>query len=199
MLRHYEILFLVHPDQSEQVPAMLERYQALIKREGGQVDRLEDWGRCQLAYPIRKLHKAHYILMNVTCNQTTLNELVHLFRFSDAILRHLIVVKKEVIVGPSPRLKIRDAQAESAYQAAELDASNRDIGRFRRKKQSPFASKDISEIDYKNVELLKNCITETSKIIPSRITGAPAKFQRRAALAIKRARFVALLPYCDHH
>lgn len=195
-LRHYEILFLVHPDQSEQVPAMLERYQTLIKKEGGSIDRLEDWGRCQLAYPIRKLNKAHYVLMNITCNQDTLNEIIHLFRFSDAILRHLVLVQKTAITGPSPRLRTKDAQSESAQVVEE---GGRESGRFRRKKQSPFASKGISDIDYKNIDLLRGCITETSKIIPSRITGAPAKFQRLAALAIKRARFVALLPYCDHH
>lgn len=196
-MRNYEVLFLVHPDQSEQVPAMIGRYQALIKKENGTVQRLEDWGRCQLAYPIRKLHKAHYILMNISCNQTVLDELAHSFRFSDAILRHLVLSEEESATEPSPRLKVKDSKTESA-QAAEAEA-NRDIGRYRRKKPSQFASKEIKKIDYKDIDLLKTCITETGKIIPSRTTGASAKLQRQIALAIKRARFTALLPYCDHH
>jgi len=196
-MRNYEILFLVHPDQSDQVPTMVERYQSLIKKENGVVHRLEDWGRCQLSYPIRKLHKAHYILMNVTCNQAVLDEFAHSFRFSDAILRNLVILRDKPITEPSPRLKVKDTSTEAA-QAAESEG-NRDIGRYRRKKQSQFASKGIKEVDYKDIDLLKTCITETGKIIPSRTTGASAKLQRQIALAIKQARFLALLPYCDHH
>jgi len=197
-MRNYEILFLVHPDQSEQVPAMIERYQSLIKKENGNIHRLEDWGRCQLAYPIRKIHKAHYILMNIQCNQTVLDELTHSFRFSDAILRHLIIAREQAITEPSQRLKAKESQAE-APQAAESEIVTGDIGRYRRKKQSQLTSKEVKEIDYKDTDLLKTCITETGKIIPSRTTGAPAKLQRQVALAIKRARFIAMLPYCDHH
>lgn len=197
-MRNYEILFLVHPDQSEQIPAMVERYQTLIKKENGTVHRFEDWGRCQLSYPIRKLHKAHYILMNITCNQTVLDEFAHSFRFSDAILRHLVIVRDKPVTEASVRLKAKDSQGESS-PAAEPEIGSRDIGRYRRKKQSQFASKDVKEIDYKDIDLLKTCITETGKIIPSRTTGASAKLQRRIALAIKQARFIALLPYCDHH
>ncbi|HVC36959.1 MAG TPA: 30S ribosomal protein S6, partial [Gammaproteobacteria bacterium] len=90
-MRHYEIVFLVHPDQSEQVPAMIERYRSMIESEGGKIHRVEDWGRRQLAYPIAKVHKAHYVLMNIECGQATLNELVGMFRFNDAVLRHLVV------------------------------------------------------------------------------------------------------------
>ncbi|MCU0842816.1 MAG: 30S ribosomal protein S6, partial [Thiobacillaceae bacterium] len=90
-MRHYEIVFIVHPDQSEQVPAMVERYRNLITGNGGQIHRLEDWGRRQLAYTIQKVHKAHYLLMNIECDQATLDELEHGFRFNDAILRHLII------------------------------------------------------------------------------------------------------------
>lgn len=95
--RHYEIVFLVHPDQSEQVPVMLERYQSMIEKEGGKIHRLEDWGRRQLAYPIQKLHKAHYVLMNIECNNETLKELKHTFRYNDAILRELIIKRDEAI------------------------------------------------------------------------------------------------------
>lgn len=198
-MRNYEILFLVHPDQSEQVPTMLERYKALIKKEKGEVQREEDWGRCQLAYPIRKLHKAHYVLMNITCNQAVLDELVHSFRFSDAILRHMIIIQDEPVTGPSPYLKPKDEQQTDNAQDADFFGRGDAGGRYRRKRQSSTYSKDIKDVDYKNVNLLKTFITETGKIIPSRITGAPAKYQRRVALAVKRARAIALLPYCDHH
>jgi small subunit ribosomal protein S6 len=104
-MRHYEIVFLVHPDQSEQVPAMIERYKGLIATDGGKVHRLEDWGRRQLAYPIAKVHKAHYVLMNVECDQKALNELTGAFRFSDAVLRHLVVNMDEAITEPSPMAK----------------------------------------------------------------------------------------------
>ena len=104
-MRHYEIVFIVHPDQSEQVPAMVERYKALVASRGGQMHRLEDWGRRQLAYPIQKLHKAHYVLMNIECDGETLGELEHGFKFNDAVLRHLTIKMKKAVTGPSPRMK----------------------------------------------------------------------------------------------
>jgi small subunit ribosomal protein S6 len=107
-MRHYEIVFLVHPDQSEQVPAMIERYKGLIATDGGRVHRLEDWGRRQLAYPIAKVHKAHYVLMNIECDQKALNELTGAFRFSDAVLRHLVVNMDEAVTEPSPMAKAED-------------------------------------------------------------------------------------------
>ena len=104
-MRHYEIVLLIHPDQSEQVPAMLERYKGMITAGGGQVHRVEDWGRRQLAYPIQKIHKAHYVLMNIECDGETLNELDHSFKFNDAVLRHLIVKMKAAVTTPSPMMK----------------------------------------------------------------------------------------------
>ncbi len=104
-MRHYELVFIVHPDQSEQVPAMIERYRAQITTNGGAVHRLEDWGRRQLAYPIQKIHKAHYVLMNIECNQETLAELEHGFKFNDAVLRHLMMSRKTAITAPSPMMK----------------------------------------------------------------------------------------------
>mgnify|MGYP000851924414 CR=1 FL=1 len=101
-MRHYEIVFLVHPDQSEQVPAMIERYRGLVATGNGTVHRLEDWGRRQLAFPIAKVHKAHYVLMNVECDQKTLGELTGSFRFSDAVLRHLVVSMDQAVTEPSP-------------------------------------------------------------------------------------------------
>ncbi len=107
-MRHYEIVFLVHPDQSEQVPAMIERYRNMIEGNGGAIHRLEDWGRRQLAYPINKIHKAHYVLMNIECGKETLDELVSAFRFNDAVLRHLVVKRKEAVTEASPMMVKKD-------------------------------------------------------------------------------------------
>ena len=105
-MRHYEICFIVHPDQSEQVPAMIERYRTLVVSQGGKVHRVEDWGRRQLAYPIAKLVKAHYVLFNIECGKSTLDELEHGFRYNDAVLRHLTVGQKKAITTPSPMMKV---------------------------------------------------------------------------------------------
>ena len=104
-MRHYELVFIVHPDQSEQVPAMIERYRALITSDGGAVHRLEDWGRRQLAYPIQKIHKAHYVLMNIECSLEVLTELEHGFKFNDAVLRHLMMSTKTAVTAPSAMMK----------------------------------------------------------------------------------------------
>ncbi len=104
-MRHYEIVFIVHPDQSEQVPAMIERYKANITTRGGTVHRLEDWGRRQMAYPIQKVHKAHYVLMNIECDQETLEELEHGFKFNDAVLRHLTIKHAAAVTAASPMMK----------------------------------------------------------------------------------------------
>jgi small subunit ribosomal protein S6 len=104
-MRHYEIVFIVHPDQSEQVPQMVERYKGVIAAKSGTVHRLEDWGRRQLTYPIQKVHKAHYVLMNIECGGATLAELEHAFKFNDAVLRHLIVAMREAVIAPSPMMK----------------------------------------------------------------------------------------------
>ncbi|HEX5127990.1 MAG TPA: 30S ribosomal protein S6 [Rhodocyclaceae bacterium] len=104
-MRHYEVVFIVHPDQSEQVPAMIERYKTLVSGKGGIIHRLEDWGRRQLAYPIQKIHKAHYVLMNIECDAETLAELEHAFKFNDAVLRHLSIKTKKAVTTPSPMMK----------------------------------------------------------------------------------------------
>ncbi|MDR9438667.1 MAG: 30S ribosomal protein S6 [Halomonas sp.] len=104
-MRHYEIVFMVHPDQSEQVPAMVERYTGLVTENGGTVHRLEDWGRRHLAYPINKIHKAHYVLMNIECSGETLDEIENIFRFNDAIIRSLVVRAKEAVTEASPMMK----------------------------------------------------------------------------------------------
>lgn len=107
-MRHYEVVFLVHPDQSEQVPAMVERYRAMIEGDGGTVHRLEDWGRRQLSFPIAKVHKAHYVLMNIECGQTVLDELNSAFRFNDAVLRNMVISRKKAETEPSPLAKSKD-------------------------------------------------------------------------------------------
>lgn len=104
-MRHYEVVFLVHPDQSEQVPAMVERYEGIVKKQHGHIHRKEDWGRRQLAYPINDVHKAHYILMNIECDQTALDELKNAFKFNDAILRNLIVCQRQAITSESVMMK----------------------------------------------------------------------------------------------
>lgn len=104
-MRHYEIVFIVHPDQSEQVPGMIERYRQMVTSHGGVIHRLEDWGRRQLTFPIQKVHKAHYVLMNIECDQPTLDELEHAYKFNDAVLRHLIVNMTRAATEPSPMMK----------------------------------------------------------------------------------------------
>ena len=112
-MRHYEVVFLVHPAQSEQVPTMVERYRTLIVEHGGKIHSLEDLGRRQLAYPIHKLHKAHYVLLNIECTQEPLTELVNLFRFNDAVLRHMIIKCEEAITVPSILFKEKDKEDSS--------------------------------------------------------------------------------------
>jgi small subunit ribosomal protein S6 len=120
-MRHYEIVFIVHPDQSEQVPAMIERYRTLVTSKGGLIHRLEDWGRRQLAYPIQKIHKAHYVLMNIECNQETLDELEHAFKFNDAVLRHLTIKTKAAVVTPSAMM--REEKSRSLTSDAPVEAA----------------------------------------------------------------------------
>ncbi|MEJ2345512.1 MAG: 30S ribosomal protein S6 [Gammaproteobacteria bacterium] len=120
-MRHYEIVFLVHPDQSEQVSAMVERYRSSIEERGGKIHRLEDWGRRQLAYPIQKLHKAHYVLMNIECDQEALDEIQNAFRFNDAVLRNLVLVRKEAVTEPSPMAKASEDKDKEGRGSREGD------------------------------------------------------------------------------
>jgi small subunit ribosomal protein S6 len=113
-MRHYEIVVMVHPDQSDQVSSMMKRYQSMIEEGSGVVHRLEDWGRRQLAYPINKIHKAHYVLMNIECNQATLNELTTGFRFNDAIIRNLVIRLDGPVTAPSQLVKSEVAKSETA-------------------------------------------------------------------------------------
>jgi small subunit ribosomal protein S6 len=129
-MRHYEIVFIVHPDQSEQVPAMIERYKTLVTGRNGVIHRLEDWGRRQLAYPIQKVHKAHYVLMNIESDSETVAELENAFRFNDAVLRHLTIQVKTAVTTPSPMMKeeksrsvASSAPAAEGAEAASAEAS----------------------------------------------------------------------------
>ena len=141
-MRHYEICFLVHPDQSEQVPAMLERYQALIEEREGKIHRLEDWGRRQLAFSIAKLHKAHYVLMNVECDAETLAELEGVFRFNDAVLRHLTIRRQTAVDELSPIMKAKEEKDKSQ--------GDRDGGRKSDKPKPSKASSDGPSKDGKS-------------------------------------------------
>jgi small subunit ribosomal protein S6 len=137
-MRHYEIVFMVHPDQSDQVPGMIEKYTTLVTESGGTVHRLEDWGRRQLAYPINKIHKAHYVLMNVECGQDVLDEITTLFRYNDAVLRNLVIKRKEAITDMSDIMKAENEsrerkarvsqrmQEEAEYEAPESDDDDTD-------------------------------------------------------------------------
>ena len=120
-MRHYEIVILVHPNQSEQVPAMIERYQGIITSNKGKVHRLEDWGRRLLAYPINKIHKAHYVLMNIECGGESLNQLTDAFQFNDAVLRNLVIKKNKAVTQPSPLFK---SDNENKRVAEKSDSSD---------------------------------------------------------------------------
>ena len=133
-MRHYEVIFLVHPDQSEQVPAMIDRYRALLESNGGTIHRLEDWGRRQLAFMIEKIYKAHYVLMNIECDSKTLTELKSMFKFSDAVIRNLVIRKSRAIIEPSPLAKSKeenrdDRIGESTSVSEESVAPDLDMGK----------------------------------------------------------------------
>lgn len=139
-MRHYEIVFLVHPDQSSQVPAMIDRYKSIIELASGKIHRLEDWGRRHLAYPIAKVHKAHYVLMNVECDQATLEELESGFRFNDAILRSMTLLKKSAITEPSIIATSASEEQHRASESKSKDASAREAA-------ASVDGDDLDEID----------------------------------------------------
>jgi len=208
MSRHYEIVFLVHPDQSEQVPAMIERYKTLIENGNGKIHRLEDWGRRQLAYPIQKLVKAHYVLMNVEINQAVLDELTENFRFNDAVLRNLIIKRDAADTEPSFIMKSKDDKGKEdrsdkseRHSGDEVAADILDAESGDDADDAAIAgpTAEIKEVDYKDLNSLRQYLTENGKIVPSRVTGTKSKYQRQLALAVKRARYLALIPYTDNH
>ena len=164
-MRHYEICFLVHPDQSEQVPAMLERYRALIEGSNGAIHRLEDWGRRQLAFPIAKLHKAHYILMNVECDGATLLELEGIFRFNDAVLRHLTVSRQDAVVEQSLMMKAKEEKDRTSRsyeerKAAEAKAAPPAVAKT--EEEAPAKEADKAEAESEAEEVVSEEVAEES-------------------------------------
>ncbi len=188
-MKHYEIVLLIHPDQSEQVPSMVTRYEGVITEKGGKIHRKENWERLHLAYPIqlndREVHKAHYFLLNIECDLATLEELKNSFKFNDAIVRDFIQKQKQAISSPS---LMAEKGLKNDHKAPR---SGGKAGRFTEIKSE--------EIDYKNPGKLKEFLMETGRIVPSRITGVSPRKQRFLARAIRIARYLALLPYCDLH
>ncbi len=145
-MRHYEIVFLVHPDQSEQVPAMVERYQAMVTDAGGAVHRTEDWGRRQLAHPINKIHKAHYVLLNVECDFSTIEEIKGAFRFNDAVLRHLVISRDEAITEASPMaVAVAEEKAKEKEAQQRRDAKAAAEAAMRKEEAGDKASEDAAE------------------------------------------------------
>ena len=124
-MRHYEIIFLVHPDQSDQVPGMIERYKGEIEKTGGKIHRLEDWGRRQLAYPIMKLHKAHYVLMNVEAEQEAIDSIENNFRYNDAVIRNLVIRTSSPVTEPSPMMKSREERQDRQDRRGRDDDGRR--------------------------------------------------------------------------
>ena len=150
-MRHYEIVFLVHPDQSEQVPAMVERYQGMVTGSGGAVHRTEDWGRRQLAHPINKVHKAHYVLLNVECGQSIVAEIKSAFRFNDAVLRHLVIARDEAITDASPMAvavaeeKAKEKEAQQRREAKAAAEAAMRTGDDEKPEEAPAADEEAAE------------------------------------------------------
>ena len=184
-MRHYEICFLVHPDQSEQVPAMLERYRSLIEGNNGAIHRLEDWGRRQLAFPIAKLHKAHYVLMNIECDAATLAELEGIFRFNDAVLRHLTVSRQEALVEQSLMMKAKEEKdrssrsyeerkaAESSAKAAEPAEAAKEAAEAPAKEAAEAPAKEAAEAPAE--EAAEAPVKEATEAPVKEATEAPVK------------------------
>ncbi|MFO7592721.1 MAG: 30S ribosomal protein S6 [Pseudomonadota bacterium] len=143
-MKHYEVVFLVHPDQSEQVPAMIERYRSTIETAGGTIHRLEDWGRRQLAYPINKIHKAHYVLMNVECPTETMQEIEGAFRFNDAVIRNLILSVKEAFTEASPLAKSKDEKREDT-SGGDAEPAEKKAEKSEKSEETEASSETASE------------------------------------------------------
>ncbi len=174
-MKPYEVMILIHPDQSDQVPEMLKRLSGSLTEHGARMSRVENSGRRKLAYPIDKHFKAHYAVLNFEGETTVLDQLKKAFRYNDAVLRHLIITKPKIMTEKTALL-VED-ETDKKYELTEGD----------------------EVIDYKNVHFLKRYVLETGRIVPSRVTGFSAKNQRKLSHAIKLARQVALVPYCDRH
>jgi small subunit ribosomal protein S6 len=179
--RHYEVVFLLQPDQSEHVNSVIEHQKKIVNDNNGLVHRVEDWGRKHLCFPINKIYKAHYVLMNIECDPATIEALDKWFKFNDAILRKLIISVKGVIKSPSIMLEANKKEDKGE--------------RLKRNEEELNAA----EANYKDINLLKHSIMENGRLIPARISGASAARQRKISHAVKVARYLSLLPYCDRH
>jgi small subunit ribosomal protein S6 len=216
-MRHYEIMLLIHPDRGDQVSSMVKRYTQLIESANGVVHRLEDWKRRLLAYPINKLNKAYYILLNIECLPKTQQELKDSMAFNDSILRCLSIRRTKALTEPSvlnsdrSAIPTKETETTAGSEKPKNDESSKDgvktdiilertNGHYPKKAKyrTVMAVKD-TDIDYKNVEFLVNYLTDTKKMARRRVTGANAKQQHRLSEAIKRARLVGLLPHCDKY
>ncbi len=184
-MRHYELLLLVNPNQSEQLPDMLTRIQDQVKEAKGQVHRLEDWGRRKLAYAVKKNHKAHYVLLNIESSTDIMESIREGFRYNDLILRMLILTMREAVTISSPMAVIIQEEAKGKRSEAQGSLLKQ--------------VKNLRNFDYKDTALLSEFVMENGRIVPCRITSVTALQQRRITSAIKLARFVALMPYCDQH
>ena len=189
-MRHYEICFLVHPDQSEQVPAMLERYRALIEGSNGAIHRLEDWGRRQLAFPIAKLHKAHYVLMNIECDGATLSELEGIFRFNDAVLRHLTVSRQSAVVEQSLMMKAKeekDRSSRSYEQRKPVAAAEDTDGEAAASEETAEAVEEATEVVEEAAEVVEEAAevveeaAEVAEDVPAPIELASDESSKKAA------------------
>jgi len=169
-MRHYEICFLVHPDQSEQVPAMLERYRSLIEEKKGSIHRLEDWGRRQLAYPVAKLHKAHYVLMNIECDGDTLTELESVFRFNDAVLRHLTIRRQDAVTEQSEMLKVKEEKDRSSRDQGERRRPPRDAAPAETADAKPAKTAETTEA---KVETAKEEVAEAEVVVEKAAASEP--------------------------
>ncbi len=192
-MRHYEIVLLIHPDQSEQAPAMVQRYAEIVAEQGGVVHHVEDWGRIQTAYPVVDVHKCHYFLLNVTCHQSSVDELARKFRFNDVVLRNLILQTHAPMSEASPMLKLKED--DMGYDAGGMPSGNA----FKRARRTPKDQRPDAIFNYKDVNYVKRFLTEVGRIVPRRLSRVSAPEQRALAKAVKIDRYLALLPYCDYH
>ncbi len=185
-MKHYEIVFLVHPDQSEQVPAMIDRYRSIIEGEGGRIHRLEDWGRRQLAYPINKIHKAHYVLMNVECAQGALNELTAAFRFNDAVIRNMVMSRAEPVTDASPLAKSKEEREEEerrerAYARRDREESEQSVSAEAVEEQDATPEESEAQADVPDAEQSQSDAPEAEQSQAD----APGAAQSQAAETIE--------------
>jgi small subunit ribosomal protein S6 len=181
-MRHYELVVMIHPDhKTDDVTAMSNRYKEIIESASGKIHRFEDWGRITLEYQIEGAKKAHFLLMNIEADQATIDNLINnVFKFSDSVIRHLLIRKEKAVTDKSPM----------------LNATRKEQGSKRFARITP---EDLKHLDYSNLHVLKMFLTEAWRVSPRRNTGLSAYQQRQLAHAVKLARFLGLLAYCDHH